>query len=77
MLSAARTSCAKADRNFPLIQASWLARNLDDGHRLDEVLDGRNAGLDDGVQKTLARAPRDFAHYTRATVATGVWGDER
>jgi uncharacterized protein YbjT (DUF2867 family) len=38
-----------------------------------EVLDGRNAHLNDGVQRALGRAPRDFAAYARATAATGAW----
>lgn len=37
------------------------------------VLDGRNAHLTDGVQRALGRQPRDFADYTRAAAATGVW----
>ncbi len=38
-----------------------------------EVLDGRNAHLNDGVQRALGREPRGFADYARATAATGVW----
>lgn len=38
-----------------------------------EVLDGRNAHLNDGVQRALGRPPRDFADYARAAAATGVW----
>ncbi|MGH8930001.1 MAG: NmrA family NAD(P)-binding protein [Egibacteraceae bacterium] len=37
------------------------------------VLDGRNAHLSDGVQRALARQPRDFADYARDAAATGVW----
>jgi uncharacterized protein YbjT (DUF2867 family) len=37
------------------------------------VLDGRNARLADGVQRSLGREPRDFAEYARRTAATGVW----
>ena len=37
------------------------------------VLDGRNAYLTDGVQRALARPPRDFSDYARAIAATGVW----
>lgn len=40
------------------------------------VLDGRNAHLGDGVQRSLGRAPRDFADYVRAAAATGVWAVE-
>jgi uncharacterized protein YbjT (DUF2867 family) len=38
-----------------------------------EVLDGRNAFVTDGVQQVLGRPARDFADYVRATAATGVW----
>jgi uncharacterized protein YbjT (DUF2867 family) len=38
-----------------------------------EVLDGRNAHLDDGVQRALGRPPRDFADYARDAAASGVW----
>ena len=38
-----------------------------------EVLDGRNAHLEDGVQRALDRAPRDFTEYARGAAATGVW----
>jgi uncharacterized protein YbjT (DUF2867 family) len=38
-----------------------------------EVLDGRNAHLADGVRRALGREPKDFADYARETAATGVW----
>ena len=38
-----------------------------------EVLDGRNAHLTDGVQRALGREPRDFADYARGAAATRVW----
>ena len=38
-----------------------------------EVLDGRNTRPQDGVQRALGRAPRDFGEYARTTAATGVW----
>ena len=38
-----------------------------------EVLDGRNAHLADGVQRALGREPRDFADYARDAAASGVW----
>ncbi|CAD6554447.1 NAD(P)H-binding protein [Paraburkholderia sabiae] len=38
-----------------------------------EVLDGRNASVQDGVFRALGRQPRDFSAYARATAATGVW----
>ena len=37
-----------------------------------EVLDGRNARLEDGVQRALGREPRDFADYAREAAAAGV-----
>ena len=43
------------------------------GYLFDEVLDGRNAFVTDGVQRALGRAPRDFSDYARETAATGVW----
>jgi uncharacterized protein YbjT (DUF2867 family) len=39
----------------------------------DEVLDGRNAHLADGVQRALGREPRDFGDYARDAAATGIW----
>lgn len=39
----------------------------------DEVLDGRNENLADGVQSALGRQPQDFADYAKRTAATGVW----
>ena len=38
-----------------------------------DVLDGRNTHPQDGVQRALGRAPRDFGEYARTTAATGVW----
>lgn len=37
------------------------------------VLDGRNAQLTDGVERALARPPKDFADYARDVAATGLW----
>jgi len=37
------------------------------------VLDGRNTGVADGVNRALGRPPRDFSEYVRRTAATGVW----
>ena len=44
----------------------WLTTYL-----FEEVLDGRNESLCDGVQRALGREPRDFADYVRRTAATG------
>lgn len=41
------------------------------------VLDGRGAHLSDGVQRALGRPPRDFADYSRAAAATGVWDPDQ
>ncbi|MFD2081847.1 Uncharacterized conserved protein YbjT, contains NAD(P)-binding and DUF2867 domains [Actinopolymorpha cephalotaxi] len=38
-----------------------------------EVLDGRNAGLTDGVQRALGREPRDFSAYVRSPTALATW----
>ena len=50
----------------------WLTSYL-----FEEVLDGRNESLTDGVQRALGREPRDFADYARRTAATGIWDGER
>jgi uncharacterized protein YbjT (DUF2867 family) len=39
----------------------------------NDVLDGRNAHLADGVQRALGRAPRDFADFARDAAAQGAW----
>jgi uncharacterized protein YbjT (DUF2867 family) len=39
----------------------------------DEVLDGRNTRPQDGVQRALGRAPRDFGEYARTAAANGAW----
>src|SRR4029453_2798498 len=38
-----------------------------------EVLDGRNAHVTDGVQRSLGREPRDFREFARDVAATGIW----
>jgi uncharacterized protein YbjT (DUF2867 family) len=38
-----------------------------------EVLDGRNAHVADGVRRALGREPKDFADYARDAAATGIW----
>jgi uncharacterized protein YbjT (DUF2867 family) len=42
-----------------------------------EVLDGRNAHLEDGVQRALGRPPRDFRDYARNAAASGAWSLEQ
>ena len=39
----------------------------------EEVFDGRNESLGDGVQRALGRQPRDFADYCAEVAATGLW----
>jgi uncharacterized protein YbjT (DUF2867 family) len=39
----------------------------------DEVLDGRNAHVTDGVRRALGREPRNFSDYARDAAASGVW----
>jgi uncharacterized protein YbjT (DUF2867 family) len=39
---------------------------------LQEILDGRNAHLADGVQRALGRPPADFSEYARAVARTAV-----
>jgi uncharacterized protein YbjT (DUF2867 family) len=46
----------------------WLLTYL-----FNEVLDGRNAHVVDGVERALGREPRDFSEYARDAAATGVW----
>ncbi len=41
----------------------------------EEVLDGRNEHLSDGVQQALGRAPRDFADFCRESAREGVWAE--
>jgi uncharacterized protein YbjT (DUF2867 family) len=38
-----------------------------------ETFDGRNESLDDGVQRALGRAPRDFADFARTVARSGAW----
>jgi uncharacterized protein YbjT (DUF2867 family) len=39
----------------------------------EQLLDGRNAYLSDGVRQVLGRAPRDFAGFAREAAAAGAW----
>ena len=52
------------------VPGEWIELLL---YLFQEVLDGRNAHLADGVERALGREPRDFADYARTTAATGVW----
>lgn len=40
----------------------------------EEVFDGRNESVSDGVQRALGREPRDFRDYAAEIAANGVWG---
>jgi uncharacterized protein YbjT (DUF2867 family) len=40
-----------------------------------ETLDGRNAHTNDGVQRALGRAARDFADYAKNAQSHGAWTD--
>ncbi|MEM9419124.1 MAG: NAD(P)H-binding protein [Planctomycetota bacterium] len=42
-------------------------------HLFNEVLDGRNEYLSDGVQLALGRPARDFADYAKQAAASGIW----
>jgi uncharacterized protein YbjT (DUF2867 family) len=38
-----------------------------------EVFDGRNASVQDGVERALGRKATDFSEYVQKTMKTGVW----
>jgi uncharacterized protein YbjT (DUF2867 family) len=46
----------------------WLLRYL-----FGEIFDGRNAHIDDGVERALGRKATDFSEYVQKTLKTGVW----
>jgi uncharacterized protein YbjT (DUF2867 family) len=66
-ISTEEFAAAGAERGLPSEIVEGLALIF------DEVLDGRNARLADGVQRALGREPRDFSDYARDAAATGVW----
>jgi hypothetical protein len=39
----------------------------------NEVLDGRNASLEDGVQRALGRPPRDFRSFLQKAYLSGAF----
>ena len=39
----------------------------------EEVFDGRNESVSDGVQRALGREPRDFRDYAAEIAASGIW----
>lgn len=41
-----------------------------------EVLDGRNAKVENGIERALGRKPLDFRDYVKKTAATGIWRAE-
>ena len=71
---------------LPVSSGQFLSALLADGLPADDareltdlfadVLDGRNAHLNDGVRQALGRPPRDFADFARSAAATGVWSLE-
>ncbi|MFC7916918.1 NmrA family transcriptional regulator [Streptomyces sp. NPDC057386] len=40
----------------------------------EQLLDGRNAYVSDGVREVLGRAPRDFSEVVREAAGAGAWG---
>ncbi|WP_344213039.1 hypothetical protein [Nonomuraea bangladeshensis] len=46
-------------------------------HLFTTVLDGRDASLGDGIQRTLGREPRAFADFARQGAARGIWSAVR
>ncbi|MEM7390890.1 MAG: NAD(P)H-binding protein [Verrucomicrobiota bacterium] len=40
-----------------------------------DVMDGRNASVQDGVQRALGRAPRDFSEFARNAALAGSWSE--
>jgi len=63
----AEYAAAAVEQGVPAEKAGPLAELF------GRVLDGRNARLEDGVQRALGRPARDFAEYAVAAAATGVW----
>ncbi|CAN7759593.1 NAD(P)H-binding protein [Caballeronia sp. LjRoot29] len=60
-----------------LVEAGLPAQTVELIHYLfTDVLDGRNASVEDGVIRELGRPPRDFSAYVRETAATGIWSRE-
>lgn len=45
-------------------------------HLFQDILDGHNAYIADGVPRALGRPPRDFADFARIAAASGVWNSE-
>lgn len=41
----------------------------------NEVLDGRNSYLANGVERALGRPPRDFADYAKNAASNGTWSE--
>jgi uncharacterized protein YbjT (DUF2867 family) len=60
-------AAAAVDQGLPAEEAGPLAELF------SRVLDGRNAHLEDGVQRALGRPARDFVDYAVAAAASGVW----
>lgn len=46
----------------------WLVNYL-----FTEVLDGRNSGITNDIEKVLGRRAKDFTDYVKETAQTGIW----
>jgi uncharacterized protein YbjT (DUF2867 family) len=70
-------------RYLPISSAAFLTSMVDQGvdaefaasltALFDDVLDGRNSYLADGVERALRRPPRDFSDFVRRAAAGGAW----
>jgi len=70
-------------RYVPVLPGEYRAGLIDAGAPVEfaepfsdllaDVLDGRNAHLNDGVQRALGRPPREFSDYVARAAADGVW----
>jgi uncharacterized protein YbjT (DUF2867 family) len=54
--------------NIPQVYIGLLS------YLFSEILDGRNAHVNDGVQRALGRPATDFATFVKKSIAAGVWG---
>jgi len=70
-------------RYRPITSAEFLSSMVDQGvdaefatnltALFDDVLDGRNSYLGDGVELALRRAPHDFSDFARRAAGEGAW----
>ena len=76
-------ACRREVRYVPITVDQFAAGMVEEGVPAEfaallsglfgEVLDGRNAGLTDGVHRALGREPRDFSEYVRSPDALAAW----